>query len=169
MKNLWLSFFLFFSYFVSFGQHHSNLDTLWNSLIKSDLCLTGFQYVNTKKSIPKSSEIILNNPKWKSIIRQPKSKLTPFLITKFTDTLKTNLHTCPFFRTHRNELAVYLLQHTYKKNWFNFKDFRRYKNKDITGSTDQPQIWLQTILADKRKRSFLIKSWLKELKSSSEE
>ena len=168
MKNFYLSFFLFLTYFFSFSQHHTKLDSLWNSLIKSELCLTGFQHVNETKVTIKNPEIVVNNTKWKNIIEQPKSKITHFLILKFTDTLKTNLHTCPFFRTRRNELAVYLLQHIYRKNWYDFKSFQKFRDKDTTGSNDQPQIWLQDILADKRKRSVLIKSWLNELKNKSD-
>jgi len=168
MKNICLFISIFFISF-SFGQHHKNLDSLWKTLVKSDLCLTGFQYVGKEKTTITSPEIILNNTKWKNLISQPKPTITHFLILKFTDTLKTNLHTCPFFKTRNNELAVYVLQHIYGKNWYDFKEFKKFKNRDITGSDDQPQIWLQNILANKSKRKILIKSWLRELKRSSEE
>jgi hypothetical protein len=158
--------FLFFLIHVapSWGQQadQKKLETLWNTLSNTNSCLTGLQHIGKKS--PSDSKLIVNDTKWKAIITQPKKSITPFLISKLKDTTKTQLHTCPFFRTRSNELAVYLLQHIYQKNWYDFKAFHRYKNRKTTGATDQPQAWLQAILAEEKTREILIKLWLSELK-----
>ena len=76
--------------------------------------MTGGQYSSKSKQFSEGS--ILGNQKWKKLFSLNKETITPFLISKFSDTTKTKIHTCPFFGAKNGEMAVYALQHIYGKN-----------------------------------------------------
>ena len=85
-------------------------------------------------------------------------------ITKPSDTTKTKIHTCPFFVATTGEMAVYSLQHIHKKNWFDFSEFKEYKDKEYKSATEQPQMWLQNILKSETDRKKLAELYKNELK-----
>ena len=155
---------LVLSSILTYGQYNrsNKLDSLWNDLKTKHLCFGGFQHAYHKLKNSEPINLVIDHPSWKQLVEHPKSTITPFLLTQLKDTTKTNLHTCPFFRTRRNELAIYLLQHIYNKNWYDFSEFQSFIGRKTTSSTDQPQIWLQKILMDKDQRLLMMSLWEKE-------
>tara|TARA_R110002073_G_scaffold89852_8_gene212589 strand:- start:19020 stop:19316 length:297 start_codon:yes stop_codon:yes gene_type:complete len=80
----------------SFGQSEMKLDSLWKNLLFVDGgCMTGGQYYSKPKHFSEGS--VLGNQKWQKLFSFKKSEITPFLISKFSDTTRTKIHTCPFF------------------------------------------------------------------------
>lgn len=143
-------------------QENNPIDSLWNDLVfKKGGCLADGQYF--LKGQTKREGQILNKKEWRNFLRKPKKELTEFLITKFTDTTKTKIHTCPFFGATNGEIAVYALQKVHNKNWFDFREFKKYQNKETTSAIDNRQSWLLKILKNSNTRKVLTTSWLKEL------
>lgn len=155
--------------FVSFKtqsqtpQKTNSIFEQWNYIVfDKGGCLGGGQYVTKKKrEIP---TMIFSQKEWKKFSNNKKEKLTKFLIKKLSDTTKTKIHTCPFFVTTNGEMAVYALQQIHNKNWFDFNDFKSYKNKETKSAIEQKQIWLQNILKDKTGRKKLTQLFLNQLK-----
>ena len=144
---------------IAHGQENRKLDSLWTDLVNQKLCFGGFQYVQESSKAIESENLVVNHTTWKILLQQPKSDITPFLLEKFQDTLNTNLHTCPFFATKESELALYVLQHVHQRNWYDFAEFKSYADRDIKGANDQPQGWLQAILADEKQLLLMINLW----------
>jgi len=143
-------------------QENNPIDSLWNDLVfEKGGCLAGGQ--NFQKGQTEREGQVLNKKEWKTFLSKPKKELTEFLITKFTDTTKTKIHTCPFFGATNGEIAVYALQKVHNKNWFDFREFKKYKNKETTSATDNRQSWLLKILKNNSTRKVLTDCWLKEL------
>ncbi len=142
-----------------------SISKLWEILVfEKGGCLVGEQYVNKKGLKRAKRPTVFNETSWKRFSNKEKEKLTEFLITKFSDTIKTNVHTCPFFVTTTGEIAVYSLQHILKNNWFDFSEFEKYKNKETKNATEQPQMWLQKILKNEKSRKKLAELFKEELK-----
>lgn len=137
-------------------------DSLWNYLVnKKGSCLTGGQHVREGEF--GSPECVMTNAKeWKIFFDRDRQELTRFLLSKLPDTLKTEVHTCPFFVATQGELAVYGLQNLYKTNWFDLGEFRVYKNRPAESATDNHQAWLQAMLLDEEKRNALAQAWRKK-------
>ncbi len=135
-------------------QQNRSISELWHYMVfEQDACLGGGQYI---KAVQRERPTMFFSRKlWKEFYKQDKAKLTKFLIGKFSDTTKTNIHTCPFYNATNGEMAVYALQHIYKKNWFDFKEFAKYKNREVKSADEQAQIWLQRILSNREKRNKL--------------
>lgn len=141
----------------------SGLDSLWNSLVfQQGGCLTGGQYV-TNGHFGGEGCVLTENRRadWRPFFRHNKKELTEFLIDQFADTSHTRVHTCPFGLATSGELAVYCLSKIYLMNWYDFKPFLEFQNRDITSSDDCPQTWLQRILEDSKRREVLITEWRK--------
>lgn len=142
-----------------------SIPELWNLLVfEKGGCLGGEQYISNTESKREKKPLIFSEIDWKKFSENDKEKLTEFLITKLSDTTKTKIHTCPFFEATNGEMAIYSLQHIHKKNWFDFPEFKEYKNKEYKSATEQPQMWLQNILKDETKRRKLAELFKKELK-----
>ena len=143
-----------------------SISELWNVLVfEKGGCLGGEQYINVTKFKREEKPLVFSETEWKKFSEYDKGKLTEFLITKLSDTTETKIHTCPFFGATNGEMAVYSLQHIHKKNWFDFSEFKEYKDKEYKSATEQPQIWLQNILkneTDRKKLGELFKNELKE-------
>lgn len=155
--------FLVLMFFI-IQQGKASIDSLWNNLIfKEGGCLTGGQYIYDGEIIAEGS-IIHHSKGWKHFFDFPKSELTTFLLSKLTDTLSTKIHTCPFFNATEGELAVYCLQKLFLVNWYDFDEFRDYRNRDIDDSENH-QVWLQKILLDDKSRETLKECWYKVFKN----
>ena len=143
-----------------------SISELWNVLVfEKGGCLGGEQYVSETEFKREEKPLVFSEMDWKKFSNNDKGKLTEFLITKLSDTTKTKVHTCPFFGATNGEMAVYSLQHIHKKNWFDFSEFKEYKDKEYKSATEQPQMWLQNILkneTDRKKIAELFKNELKE-------
>jgi hypothetical protein len=141
------------------------LDSLWQSLVfEKGGCLTGGQYVKDGHFGGEGCVLTQHRkgrPDWRPFFRNPKKDLTEFLISQFTDTSTTHIHTCPFAIAKAGEVAVYCLSKIYLVNWYDFEPFLEYQNREMTDSTDCPQTWLQAILEDPKKRELLIAEWRK--------
>lgn len=127
-------------------------------------CLGGEQYIFVKEFKSEPKQLVFNEVEWKEFAKNDKTRLTEFLLSKLSDTTKTEVHTCPFFVASNGEMAVYALQHIHNKNWFDFTEFKEYKNKKYGSAVDQPQIWLQNILKNEIKRMKLAELYRNELK-----
>ena len=143
-----------------------SLDTLWQSLVfEKGGCLTGGQRVRDGKfggeGCVLTSTRSASRADWRPFFFHPKEELTEFLITKFADTSKTRIHTCPFFLATNGEIAVYCLSKIHLVNWYDFEPFLEYRDREVTDSMDSEQIWLQAILEDPKQREALIEEWLK--------
>ncbi|WP_272151078.1 hypothetical protein [Tenacibaculum aiptasiae] len=155
--------------FVSFKiqsqapQKTNSILEQWNYIVfDKGGCLGGGQYVTkNKREIP---TMVFSQKEWKKFSNNKKEKLTEFLIKRLSDTTKTQIHTCPFFVATNGEMAVYALQHIHNKNWFDFNEFKSYKNKETKSAIEQKQIWLQNILKDKMGRKKLTELFLNQLK-----
>ncbi len=143
-----------------------SISELWNILVfEKGGCLGGEQYINETEFKREPKRLVFSETDWKKFSDNDKGKLTEFLITKLSDTTKTKVHTCPFFEATNGEMAVYSLQHIHKKNWFDFPEFKEYKDKDYESATEQPQMWLQNILnkeTDRKKLAELFKNELRK-------
>lgn len=141
------------------------LDTLWHSLVfEQGGCLTGGQYVHNGKFGGEGCVLTENRrADWRPFFRNNEKDLTEFLISQFADTNTTRIHTCPFFKATAGEVAVYCLSKIHLVNWYDFKQFIEYQNREITSSGDCPQTWLQAILEDPEQRLLLIQEWRKLL------
>jgi len=144
-------------------QQTNSISRQWNFMVfEKGGCLGGTQFVTeTKRKIP---TIVFSEKEWKKFAKNDKTELTEFLITKFSDTTKTKIHTCPFFGATNGEMAVYSLQHIHNVNWFEFSEFKEYKDREYGNATDQPQIWLQNILKNETERNKLVELYRNELK-----
>lgn len=143
-----------------------SITQLWNYIVfKKGGCLGGKQHLTTNKvqKIPKA--LIFGQKSWKKLLLMDKAKLTTFLIRTLSDTTKTQVHTCPFYNASNGEMAVYTLQHIYKKNWYDFIEFKSFSKRKISGSHDQPQVWLQKILMKQKERDKLAELYLNQLKN----
>ena len=142
-----------------------SISELWNVLVfEKGGCLGGEQYVSESEFKREEKPLVFSEVDWKKFSDNDKGKLTEFLITKLSDTTKTKVHTCPFFGATTGEMAVYSLQHIHNKNWFDFSEFQKYKDKEYKSATEQPQMWLQNILkneTDRKKIAELYKNKLK--------
>ncbi len=146
-------------------QQTDSISELWNIIVfEKGGCLGGEQYISEKKFKREEKRLVFSEMDWKKFSDKDKRKLTEFLITKLSDTTKTKVHTCPFFRATNGEIAVYSLQHIHKKNWFDFSDFKEYKDKEYKSATEQPQMWLQNILKNETERKKLAELFRNELK-----
>lgn len=125
-------------------------------------CLGGQQYNWNEKA--ERSTLVFSSNEWKRFVHNDKRKLTEFLLKKLSDTMKTKIHTCPFFTATGGEMAVYSLQYIHHKNWYDFKEFLAYKNREMTSATDQLQTWLQNVLKDKKQREKLADLYRSELR-----
>ena len=142
-----------------------SLSELWNVLVfEKGGCLGGEQYVSETEFKREEKPLVFSEMDWKKFSDNDKGKLTEFLITKLSDTTKTKVHTCPFFGATNGEMAVYSLQHIYKKNWYDFSEFKEYKDKEYKSATEQPQMWLQNILKSETDRKKLAELYKNELK-----
>ena len=141
-----------------------SISELWNILVFEKVgCLGGEQYVSENKHQKEERSLVFSENDWSKFSNNDIKKLTDFLITKLSDTTKTKIHTCPFFVATTGEMAVYSLQHIHKKNWFDFSEFKEFKEKEYASATEQPQIWLQNILKNKNDRKILAELYKKEL------
>lgn len=165
---LFIAFLLSFS---SFGgatnpilpADNSELEKLWRSLVfEQGGCLTGGQYV-TNGHFGGEGCVLTENRRadWRPFFKHSKKELTEFLISQFADTSTTRIHTCPFMAATAGEVAVYCLSKIYLVNWYDFKPFLEYQKRDITGSADSPQAWLQAVLEDPKRRKQLANEWRK--------
>ncbi|PQV44403.1 hypothetical protein CLV33_1243 [Jejuia pallidilutea] len=142
-----------------------SISELWNILVfEKGGCLGGEQYVNETEFKREEKPLVFSETEWKKFSDNDKRKLTEFLINKLSDTTRTKVHTCPFFGATNGEMAVYSLQHLHKKNWFDFSEFKEYKDKEYKSATEQPQMWLQNILNKEIDRKKLAELFKKELK-----
>lgn len=145
------------------------LDSLWVAVTQKSSCLTGGQYEVDGKF--RSEGCIMERLKeWEILFKKPKKNLTEFLLTKLEKTDTTNVHTCPFFLSTEGELAVYTLQRIYKKNWYDFDEFKVYRERAEKSdelplsNTDNYQGWLQNeILKNSEKRELLKTLWIAEM------
>ena len=158
------TFHIEFNNYLSYDEnkplsYQINYDSLWNRLIfKKGGCLTGGQYFY-KGRFGNEACVMTNNRDWDIFFKGNQKQLTDLLITKIDgDTAKTRIHTCPFFVATESEVAIYALQRIYKFNWFDFEEFKEFKDKEVTGE-ENSQAWLQRILQDKKRREVLIKCW----------
>jgi len=146
-------------------QQTDSIAELWNILVfEKGGCLGGEQYISETEFKREEKPLVFSETDWKNFSDKDKTKLTEFLITKLSDATKTKVHTCPFFGATNGEMAVYSLQHIHKKNWFDFSDFKEYKDKEYKSATEQPQMWLQNILKNENKRKKLAELYRNELK-----
>ena len=142
-----------------------SISELWNVIVfEKGGCLGGEQYVNETEFKREEKPLVFSETEWKKFSDNDKGKLTEFLITKLSDTTKTKVHTCPFFGATNGEMAVYSLQHIYKKNWYDFSEFKEYKDKEYKSATEQPQMWLQNILKNETERKKIAELYKNELK-----
>ena len=144
-------------------QQTNSIAEQWNFMVfEKGGCLGGTQYVSKKKrEIP---TMVFSEKEWKKFAKNNKTELTEFLITKLSDTTKTEVHTCPFFGATNGEMAVYSLQHIHNINWLEFSEFKEYKDREYGNATDQPQMWLQNVLKNETERNKLAELYRKELK-----
>lgn len=145
------------------------LDSLWGAVTQKSSCLTGGQY-EVDGEFRSEGCIMDKSKEWETLFKKPKKDLTEFLLTKLEKSDTTNVHTCPFFLSTEGELAVYTLQRIYKKNWFDFDEFKVYRERAEKSdelplsNTDNYQGWLQNeILKDSEKRELLKTLWIAEM------
>src|SRR5690606_14749675 len=136
-----------------------NIDSLWNKIIKINGCLTNGVYAENGKFRSEGC-IIDEKQEWEVFLNIDKTELTHFLISKLQSKDSTYSHTCPFFLATEGELAIYGLQRVHKINWFDFKEFSEFKNKEVTSAVDNHQKWIQDILSDTKQRYLLENLWL---------
>ncbi|OBX17465.1 hypothetical protein ES675_16335 [Bizionia algoritergicola] len=142
-----------------------SISELWNILVfEKGGCLGGEQYISETEFKREEKPLVFSEMDWKNFSKNDKEKLTEFLITKLSDTTKTKVHTCPFFGATNGEMAVYSLQHIHNKNWFDFFEFKEYKDKEYKSATEQPQMWLQNILKNETDRKKIAELYKNELK-----
>ncbi len=141
----------------------TSIDSLWNHLVYvTGGCLTGGEYVD-KRGFGGEGCVMSNSKDWDNFFNQDEKEITTFLIEKISDdTIKTKIHTCPFFGAIEGEVAVYSLQKIYDINWFDFDEFKEYKNRETESSIENRQAWLQGILKDEKKREILVNCWIKK-------
>ncbi len=150
--------------FIQKNQTDS-ISELWNILVfEKGGCLGGEQYIGEAEFKKEEKPLVFSETEWKKLSNYEKVKLTEFLITKLSDTTKTKVHTCPFFEATNGEMAVYSLQHIHNKNWFDFSEFKEYKDKEYKSADEQPQMWLQNILKNETYRKKLAELFKSELK-----
>jgi hypothetical protein len=138
------------------NESQGNIDSLWNKLaFQKGGCLTGGQYIRNGR-FGNEGCVLKQSKEWGRFFNLPKDELSAFLIRQLPDTASTKIHTCPFYTATNGELAVYCLQKVHNKNWYDFEQFSKYKNKETTGAGDNDQAWLQKILASKKRRNILI-------------
>ena len=138
-------------------------DSLWNHLVfKKGGCLTGGQHVH-KGRFGSEGCVMTKSKEWQIFFNRDKKEISDFLINKISDdTIKTDIHTCPFFTAFEGEVAVYGLQKIYRLNWFDFEEFKEFKNRQSESSLENHQAWLQSILKDNKRRKILIDCWKKK-------
>jgi len=123
-------------------------------------CLIGNQYSFNSKT-GEENGVLNSDKRWREFLSKPKNELTNLLLRELSDTMTTKIHTCPFKLASKGELALYCLQQIYQINWFDFKEFEEYRDKEITNETENHQSWLQNILTRKEEREVLIDNWKK--------
>jgi len=104
----------------------NTIDSLWTILKNKKGCLTGGQYVDNGE-FGSEGCVMTTTAEWKLFFDKPKNELTNFLVNKLAERDTTKVHNCPLFMSTEGELAVYALQNIHKKNWFDFKEFERFK------------------------------------------
>lgn len=143
-------------------QQTDSIHVLWNNLVfEHGGCIGGQQYIGNNRKLPQ--EFVFEQNNWKKFSAIENAKLAEFLITKFSDTTKTQIHTCPYEKVTNGEMAVYSLQHLYNKNWYDFIEFKKYADKKGTNATDNEQIWLQEILKNEFDRKKMSELWHNEI------
>ncbi len=143
-----------------------SIDSLWNIVVHKKGCLTGGQYVKNGK-FGNEGCIMTTTTEWSVLLNKPKDNLTNFLLEKLNKKDTTSVHTCPFFLATEGELAVYTLQAVHKKNWFEFKPFRKYiekvndeNNFKLLGSRNSYQGYLNdSILSNRKNLEIMKKMW----------
>jgi hypothetical protein len=148
-------------------------DTVWKSLtidmkwkFVSDSiggCLTGGQYCVDSKCGGMGCCFNMN-PYWNSFLTLPKKDLVDFLISKLSDTVKTKVHTCPYFNATKAELATYCLQRIFKINWYDIdKKYQKYVDGTLKPTEDfySLQDVLQKLLIDKNELKKMKIYWTK--------
>lgn len=138
------------------------LDSVWSRTIVRYGCMLGGQHVENGH-FGGGQCVMTSSPFWAEFFDRNKEELIPFLLEKFSSKEDTDIHICPFSDAEENELAVYCLHKLYVKNWYNLEGFQEYKNKKITGSDGNHQLWLREILADDTQREALKEAWRKEI------
>lgn len=137
------------------------LESKWEELIfEKGGCLGGDQYVSEtsdKKANYNPKPLVFSGEIWSQLRTFNKYDLTELLINKVQDTSQTKVHVCPFFTATEGEMAIYALQKIHQVNWYDFEEFGEFKDRAITNSDDQPQIWLQNILKNGQQRSNLVR------------
>ncbi|NBC09211.1 MAG: hypothetical protein GVY26_18625 [Bacteroidetes bacterium] len=142
------------------GIYEMTNDSLWNHLVfKKGGCLTGGQYVREGR-FGGAGCVMTNSKGWEIFFNRDRNEISDFLISKISDdTVKTHIHTCPFFYAIEGEVAVYGLQKMYGLNWFDFEAFKAFQNRQSESLMENHQAWLQRILEDDKKRKTLIDCW----------
>jgi hypothetical protein len=136
-----------------------SIDSLWGLLtIRHGGCLTGGQYIRDGR-FGSNGCVMARSFQWEIFFEQDTSQLVNYLLSKLSDTTTTKIHTCPFFEATTGEVAVYALQNIYKSNWFDFEEFKEYKDQKTKSVSDNHQSWLQEILTNKGDCERLIQCW----------
>ena len=147
------------------AQEEVNIDSQWVDLVfDKGGCLTGGQRV--EDGVFGGRECVMSRSKdWNVFFDRDPKELHDFLIAQLSDTTTTRIHTCPFFNASVGEIAVYGLQNLYRVNWYDFKEFEKYKSKEVLSAKENEQAWLQAILEDEGNRKTLISCWEKKASS----
>ena len=136
----------------------------WELLIPGGGCLTGGEYCREEKCDYKRG-IMAKDSSWKYFLRQPKEKLSAFLVSKIGDTTGTTIHTCPFMASKAGELAIYSLQYIYNINWYDLsKEYAKYKNIEIEGFETSHQAILWAIISDPERLKRMTENWNSKIK-----
>ncbi len=150
------------------------LNTNWNIFIETPKCFHGTQSYGRKPDtgfIPEES--VINETAFTKIINTDRDIVINFLFSKFDSRKITAVHVCPFNVATEGELAVYLLQHVTKINWYEVSDdysitrtwlsieddIRSNEYKKMHGIYSA-QNQLRKILSSAVKRNKLMEAWI---------
>lgn len=152
-----------FNYICSYSTFDTKIpiQTLWKALVSEyGGCLTGGQRIRNNK-LGSEGCVLNRNKNWSTLFNKDRKEKLDFLLTQFSDTTKTKIHTCPFSVATNGEIAVYVAQESIGKNWFDLTPFLKYKQMTLSGKSEgNEQIWLQAILEDSTQREMLINEFL---------
>jgi len=136
----------------------------WELLIQGGGCLTGGEYCRNEKSDYKAG-IMAKDSSWIFFLRQPKEKISTFLVSIIGDTTGTTVHTCPFLPSKAGELAIYGLQYIYNINWYDLSnEYAKYKNIEINGFETSHQAILWGIISDPKRLKRMTDNWNSKIK-----
>ncbi len=111
-------------------------------------------------------ESVLQEAKWQSFLSNKPSNLVPFLASRIDSKRKTQVHACPWGNASEGELAVYICQHSIKKNWYELKtdskNLRRYSRKSNRATANV----IPFLLADASAREELKRCLINAAKST---